>query len=321
MRIAIVTPTNKLTGGVEIFNRDISKMLVEKGHEVDIISKELLPEIPKGNLEPVVGDHFNQINKEKPYDVVLCNGEFGYAVEHPCAVNVFHGNYYGYARSVQDLVSSEVTQERLAKAEMQKVSAEGKYVVTVSNSSRSQLEEFGIKVDGVINNSVDTSIFSPQNLGIEDYALAISRGRYYEKGFDVISRLAEKGITIRVFGDQQINSSNIQNMGRVNNEVLAKEYNQARILLFPSRFEGGSLTTLEAMACGCPLITTPTGYGPEIQKVIPNFVAETFDEFMAKYLLVTNERSRYSKEALEYFNQFHNPDDFKLNWVSLFEGI
>ena len=322
MNTAIVTTYQNIVGGVQVFTRDVSSILQERGHKVDILSIESLPEVPENNLEKSVGEYFNIINKEKNYDVVLCNGEFGYFVEHPKAINIFHGNYYGYAMSVKDLVSKEVTEERLRRAELQKISAQGKYVVTVSESSRLQLEEFGIPVDRVVKNSANTNFFFPRadvKRGI--HALALARGRYYEKGFDVLKRLAERGIKMRLFSDRILDFPNVDNHNIIPNEDLGIEYNKAQILFFPSRFEGGSLTVLEAMACGCPVITTPTGYGYEIQDKIPNFVAEYFDEFIAKSLLVINERERYSKEAIDYFWEFHNPENFRKEWIEIVEGI
>lgn len=322
MKISFITPTELQNGGVEVFTRDLSSILRSRNHEVNVIGKESVPYLDKEDMEFFIGEYFNKFNKKNPQDVVICNGEYGYAVNHPRAINVFHGNYYGYALSVKDLVPEELTQERLGKAEMQKISAKGKYVVTVSNSSKKQLEEFGISVDKVINNSVNPDFFHPMKdvqKGI--HVLALARGRYYEKGFDILKRLADKGIKMRLFSNKKIDNPNVDNHDKINNKYLGVEYNKAQVLLFPSRFEGGSLTTLESMACGCPVLTTPTGYGHDLQEVIPNFVAETFDEFMAKYLLVKNERDKYSKKATDYFNEFHNPQNFKENWVDLVENL
>lgn len=321
MKIAIVTTYQKCVGGVQVFTRDISNILRQRGHQVRIFSPESLNEIPESDLERVVGEHFNHLNEDEGFDVVLCNGEFGFSVEHPNAINVFHGNYYGYAMAMKDMVPEEVTLKRLFKAEMQKKSAERKYVVTVSESSKRQLEDFGIYVDEVVKNSVNTNLFYPRDdvqRGI--HALALSRGRYYEKGFDVLKRLAEKGVRMRLFSDKTIDAPNVDNNEIIENEELCSEYNKAEVLLFPSRFEGGSLIVLEAMACGCPVITTPTGYGYEVQREIPNFVAETFDEFMAKYLLVRNEREKYSKQAINYFWQNHSPEVFKKRWIDIVES-
>ncbi len=321
MKIAIVTNKKSGIGGVEIFNKGIYALFNNLNHKVDIISRELLPNPQEENIEEKVGNYFNKINKTKNFDVVICNGEFGYSVKHPRAINVFHGNYYGYAKSVEELVEASITSARLKKAQMQKTSAQEKYVVAVSDYCSMQLQDFGININKVIPLSVDTNVFYPKKTAVKDYALAISRGRYYEKGFDVLKRLSDKGIKIKLFSDIKINSPNIENNDFIENKDLRKEYNLANIFLNPTRFEGGGLTTLEAMACGCPVLTTPTGYGFDIKKEINNFVADSFDEFFVKAFLVSNEREKYSKEALNYFKQFHNPEDFKKIWISLIKEI
>jgi glycosyltransferase involved in cell wall biosynthesis len=77
------------------------------------------------------------------------------------------------------------------------------------------------------------------------------------------------------------------------------------------------------MACGCPILTTPTGYGYDIKESLPEFVAESLDiqGFLEKKEELTINRKRYSKRALDYFWQFHDPDKFKSNWISLVEGL
>ena len=322
MKVAITINQIGSVGGVQVFTRDISKILRQRGHSVDIIGRESLPLGDDNRLEERVAEEFDNRNREKHYDVVLCNGEFGYNVDHPKAINVFHGNYYGYALAVKPFVDDELTQRRLKKAELQRNSAKGKYIVTVSDFSKFQLEDFGIPVNQVINNSVDIDLFYPvADIKHSDVALATSRGSYYEKGIDVLKRLADKGVRFKLFSDTSIDSPYVENMGLIDNSSLKEAYNSASVFLNPTRFEGGGLTTLEAMACGCPVVTTPTGYGYDIKDVIQNFVADSFAGFFAKYNLVVNDRERYSKEALDYFWEFHDPSEFKEKWISLIEGI
>ena len=323
MKIAIVTNTTETIGGVQIFTRDISSILRERGHSVSVVSVESLPIKPEGDLEEAIGEHFNELHRRNSYDLVLCNGEMGYAVEHPKAINVFHGNYHGYARAVEHLVPRSLTKARLIRAELQRISAEGKYVVTVSNFSTQGLRDSDIKVDQVINLSADTSLFYPQRLQISDNALALARGMDREKGFDILEELAGRGVRIRLFSDRKIDSPHIENMGFIDNRNLNGEYNKAQLLLNPSRFEGGGLTTLEAMACGCPIIATPTGYGYDIRDRIPNFVVEPDDinGWLAKREILINDRDNYSKQALAYFHEFHAPEKFRSEWISLIEGL
>lgn len=53
--------------------------------------------------------------------------------------------------------------------------------------------------------------------------------------------------------------------GRIPNEEMAARLARAKIFFFPSEYEGFGLALAEAMACGCAVVTTPTGYGAELR--------------------------------------------------------
>jgi glycosyltransferase involved in cell wall biosynthesis len=325
MKVAIVSSSIDSVGGVQVFTRDLSNLLADKGHGVSVFGVESLPIVPeKEDFEKEVGRYFNSVNEKEKYDVAICNGEFGCFVKHPKAINVFHGNYYGYAKFLENLVEKDLTLSRLRRAEMQRKSAEGKYVVTVSDFSRDLLEEFGIAVDRVIRNSVDDSIFHFKDREISDQAIASSRGRYYEKGFDILEDLVDRGISLKLFSDREIESALVANRGLVDNRDLAEEYRSAKALVFPSRFEGGSLVTLEAMACGCPIVTSPVGYAPEIEKKIPEFVVSDMnsaEEYKEKYGIVSGNRKDFSVKALNYVRENHSFARFKSEWISAVENL
>jgi len=52
--------------------------------------------------------------------------------------------------------------------------------------------------------------------------------------------------------------------GFIPDEDLPAFYNLAHLLIFPSLYEGFGLPVLEAMACGCPIVTTKTGCTKEV---------------------------------------------------------
>ena len=56
-------------------------------------------------------------------------------------------------------------------------------------------------------------------------------------------------------------------------EVLS----QAKVLLFPSLYEGFGMATTEAMACGCAVVVTPTGFGASIRDGVDGFVCDFRD--------------------------------------------
>ncbi|WP_321420502.1 glycosyltransferase family 1 protein [uncultured Methanomethylovorans sp.] len=53
-------------------------------------------------------------------------------------------------------------------------------------------------------------------------------------------------------------------LGRVSNEDLIRLYCIAKMFVFPSFYEGFGLPVIEAMACGCPVITSSVSSLPEI---------------------------------------------------------
>lgn len=56
--------------------------------------------------------------------------------------------------------------------------------------------------------------------------------------------------------------------------VLAR----AKVMFFPSHYEGFGMATAEAMACGCAVVTTPTGFGADLRDGVEGFVRDFDDE-------------------------------------------
>jgi glycosyltransferase involved in cell wall biosynthesis len=68
-----------------------------------------------------------------------------------------------------------------------------------------------------------------------------------------VARIGELGLESRVI-----------RTGFVPDEDLPAIYSLADALLLPSLYEGFGIPVLEAMACGCPVITSTTGCTPEV---------------------------------------------------------
>ncbi len=60
--------------------------------------------------------------------------------------------------------------------------------------------------------------------------------------------------------------------GWVSQRDLPAIYSMAELLLFPSMYEGFGIPIVEAMACGCPVVTSETGAPPEIAGSAAMFV-------------------------------------------------
>jgi glycosyltransferase involved in cell wall biosynthesis len=53
---------------------------------------------------------------------------------------------------------------------------------------------------------------------------------------------------------------------------------RAKVMFFPSHYEGFGMAISEAMACGCAVVVTPTGFGADLQDGIDAFVRDFSDE-------------------------------------------
>jgi len=80
--------------------------------------------------------------------------------------------------------------------------------------------------------------------------IAGSKGWYYEAIFRLVDDLNLQ--------------SNVHFLGYIPDEELPLLYNGASLFVYPSLYEGFGLPPLEAMACGCPVITSNTSSLPEV---------------------------------------------------------
>ena len=129
-----------------------------------------------------------------------------------------------------------------------------------------------------------------------DHKLVIvgGKGWKYTKIFDLIEDLNLKDEVI--FTDY------------VSDEDLVKLYNTADLFVYPSLYEGFGLPPLEAMACGCPVITSNTSSLPEVVgdagiMIDPNDI-DGLTESMHKILTDQDLREEMSRKSLERAEMF-----------------
>jgi glycosyltransferase involved in cell wall biosynthesis len=93
--------------------------------------------------------------------------------------------------------------------------------------------------------------------------------------------------------------SKIHLTGYIPNEDLPAIYSQAKLFLYPSLRESFGLPILEAMACGCPVITSNTSSMPEVAGdaavIIDPFEPATISQAIEKLLKDTD----YSKMLID----------------------
>ena len=128
----------------------------------------------------------------------------------------------------------------------------------------------------ILRAAADTRALSRHGLKPGGYALVVgtpAAHKNLDALADAAALLANRGLTLAVAGavnpsvfrapGETLGASAIA-LGRVSDAELRALYEGALCLVFPSRYEGFGLPPLEAMVCGCPVITTRSAAVPEV---------------------------------------------------------
>lgn len=138
--------------------------------------------------------------------------------------------------------------------------------------SRILFGKFNAKIQNVVSNGIDTSMFYPAHSQVlmtgkngRKSILILSRSDP-RKGFDIAQKvlikvMASCAVPLEVWtvgettGDKFADFFH-KDFGYVPETTLRAIYSSADIFLYPSRSEGYGLMVIEAFACKCPVITT-----------------------------------------------------------------
>jgi len=331
MNIAIVTAFHEGTGGVETINRQLTMLFESEGHSVDIYSVDRNPGIRLNPLlsfligKPYVTSVFYNASKKK-YDITICNGEYGYGINSPKSIVVFHMSYLGYRESLKKGLPLRNYLGLIRGIFLQKLGSKGKFVVAVSEFLKGNLGKQGIKTDIVIPNAVDTVFFHPDPASLRN-GRGLFVGRYdpYAKGFDILERIAAKGIPLDCV-TQERPYGRLNWLGRLDYSELPGVYNRYQYLVFPSRYESFGIVPIEAMACGLPVVISNVGMAWELKRAIPEFVVDGWgddavDNYVGRIKTILADWVLFSKKARDFTVRNYSIDIFQKKWLDLIYKI
>lgn len=206
-----------------------------------------------------------------------------YAIYHPTYYRVFeHPATTRVVLTVHDLVH-ELFPEYMAPndptaALRGPALARADVIVCVSeNTRRDLLERYPVGDTPVVVTPLASAIeprAARRRFAERPFLLFVgSRGNY--KNFDLVRTLWERDEALRretslvCLGGEPPTPAERALPGEVHflrgDDTLAAElYGSAAVLIYPSRYEGFGLPVLEAMRCGCPVITCRLGSLPEV---------------------------------------------------------
>lgn len=112
--------------------------------------------------------------------------------------------------------------------------------------------------------------------------------------------------------------------------AIVRVLERAKVFLFPSLYEGFGMATSEAMACGCAVVVTPTGFGASLKDGENAFIrpfrdVEGFVDATRMLLADSELRDRFAKtgrtrvESMSWGNQVRNLEQAYRKWCETVE--
>lgn len=207
------------------------------------------------------------------------------------------------------MVESQVQQMR---------SMSGDLNVFISNFSKKQWGMDGL----VVHHGVDTNTFSPNDSVKNDYVLTVANdfiNRDYCLNYSGWKRITS-GMKTRLVGDTKDLSKPAKSV-----EDLVSEYNSCSVYFNSSTFSPIPTSLLEAMACGCAVVSTATCMIPEVIKNGENGFISNNESELRKYIndVLNDESLRKSlgANARQTIIDMFSEEGFINTWNNIFDKI
>ena len=332
-------------GGVERFVSVLSEMLTRDGWEVRVASTA------KGHplysiIRPLAAWAIGRDIKSnlKDNDLTICNNYFSWNLPVANSIVIYHGTEFGRAvstRKVYSRIRNLIV--KTVNSRVDKMVGRGRVVIAVSKSTRDEVEEYyGVQVDHVIKNAVDTSTYIPAQdkrplreklaLPIDEFLVLFIGANDVRKG----SRLLENFIIPSLIDEQHFVMAGrgskpmpgVTSFGEVPFERMNEVYMACDAFVMPSYYEGCSLSTLEALSCGIPSIVSPTGLGKDLMTnkvlgryVIPCDEPQRYVECLRELQRSQEEWQRVSDESRKYAVEHHDIERFRSDYLRVIEEV
>lgn len=354
LNIAIVTPFPLITpGGAEKVTFLLSKFFQESGHNLKIFDITILNKKYRGifdlklmgqyKLAYDLGKLFNR--ESENFDLVICNGMYGWNIHFPRTINIIHGNVAANAVSRRNSMKSlSYYKTRFIDSWFHTLSFRNKRIVAVSKRTGYECKKYNkISHYDVIRNAVDTKVFKQRKDKRkwrkrfrlpEDGFLGLFVGRpEYAKGIDIIEKVAallnESHKIVAAIPDNHFHAKNVISIINVPYVEMPYLYNACDYFILPSRYEGCSLALLEAMSSRLPVIVSNVGIASDIAEK-DGFLGETIlgtlnvTRYVAKIKQLESDKSlllELGQRGREYTAKNHSLENFKQEYLRLINQV
>jgi len=192
------------------------------------------------------------------------------------------------------------------------------YRISFSSSVRRLLDEqFACEIHDVVPAGVDNAVFFPDGERTEHTVLMLYHDdprKGAADGIDALTRVRDRLPDIRVQLCGTVRPRSVPAWMPFTfhpaDDELRRLYSTATVFLYPSRYEGFGLPPLEAMACGCPVVTTDVGAVSEFAAnrcnalVVPPGDVQSMANAVAELLVDSALQAHLSTRGLETARQY-----------------
>lgn len=293
MKIAMVMSTNfPPEEGIGFHVYNLSKKLIEMNHEVTVITRGSLkieedffdqikilrvPFIPCYPLHVYFHGFFvKKLIKRFDFDLIHFHNPLVPVIKTEIpTITTMHGSMIENAKAMEliDLKSffSKILGRTISYNISKNLMKSSDVIITISDSVAQQIEKY-YKFDrlNIIPNGVDVDKFYPVSTR-DDYIFYAGRLGHGKGIFDLLEAAKQLGdvsdIKIMIAGKGELEEkirnkikneclSNVILLGHANQKEIVSLFQNAKLFVFPSLYEGLPTVILEAMASGIPIVTT-----------------------------------------------------------------
>ena len=280
-RAVVVSPNPQSdSGGTERFCRYLAQLLEKQAFDVDMIGPPPVPcAVARHGAASLWQGH--AVRRSLPTaDLVVTNGILGWPGRYEGQrVHVFVGNAVRLAPHQGGRWHWRL-RWGMAGWLAEALGARRAIVVAGSEQAAEDAARFyRARVAAVLPLGVDTELFRPRDRDAarrrlalpadRRYALFVGRGEAGKGPETALAACRMTGFELVTAGTQPVGGS--MPLGVLPKEELAWAYAAADAVVFPTRYEGFGYVAVESLACGIPVVTTPTGWARELGRDVPDY--------------------------------------------------
>ena len=175
----------------------------------------------------------------------------------------------------------------------------------------------------VIHHGLDLETFQPMDEDKEDYVLTVAndfKNRDFCLNYNGWERIT-KGIKTKLVGENNGEGTTVCKY----TEDVVREYNKCAVYLNTTTFSPIPMSLLEAMACGCPVVSTATCMIPEvIENGVNGFISndeKELNEYVQTLLGDESLRKTMGENARQTIAESFSEENFINNWNQTFNQI